>query len=215
MWLDPDPYWRDLIKHVLQLPKDNSVVTLIAAVVGGTFAVFAAGFVIGTMTIVLLRLAFVFSWFLCGRRTHTQYEVALSKEDLRTLWVRLNCERVPHVQELATQELYLGVTFDYTVVAENRKGVHDWMERRWTAFNLNSMSTTALVLSVITIRILGIQFSLWWLVLVLITIFCLIMAACWAWRDTMGMLHFQANMPWPEEPRHGAGAHALFSSSGQ
>ena len=39
MWLDPNPYWRDLIKHVLQLPKDNSVVTLIAAVVGGTFAV--------------------------------------------------------------------------------------------------------------------------------------------------------------------------------
>jgi hypothetical protein len=29
MWLDPNPHWRHLAKHVLRLPKDNSVIGLL------------------------------------------------------------------------------------------------------------------------------------------------------------------------------------------
>jgi hypothetical protein len=85
--------------------------------------------------------------------------------------------------------LFLAATFDHDRLP---KPIHTWLLRRWNAFNISSSSIVALGLALLLGRRLGIQVwpEWFWTSIALGTVFG--GTAAWAWRDTMGMIEFQA-----------------------
>lgn len=183
-WLDASSS-AYVLKMLGKLPQEP-VTGLVLAFVGGGIMLFASGFVIGTINYALLRgarMLWRWSW-------SKQHEVALSEEIVKMLWVKM---KVPG-EATQSEELYVGVTFDHGVLQENHKGVHQWLVRRWSAVAINSTSITGLVMSLLIGDLAGIQLSPQWLFPVAVVIIAFSCTGIWAWRDTMGMLTFQAKL---------------------
>ena len=186
-WLDPYSS-AQVLETLAKLPKEP-VTVLVAAFVGGGIMLFASGFVIGTINYALLRggsVLWQWSW-------SKQHEVAISEEILKMLWSKLN---IPG-EVTQSDELYIGVTFDHGVLQEKHKGVHQWLVRRWSAVSVNSTSITGLVMSLCIGPLAGIQLSPRWWIPVIVVIIAFLCTGIWAWRDTMGMLTFQAKLYQP------------------
>lgn len=183
VWADPTCH---LITRVtLTTTEWSTVIGLLAA---GSVIVFVAGYIIGTLTYVFLRLAFKLrprSW---GRF----HEVALGAA-LKPALDKLRADG----NQSSGPELYVGVALDYSILAQEHEGVHRWLMRRWNAFSIAATSMTALVLSILTGYWVGIPISRmpeWWLS-ALVFWFALLATAIWAWLDTMRMLRFMATLP--------------------
>jgi len=164
---------------------------LIGLVAGGGFVVFVAGYVIGTLTVFFLQLFFCISYKLGGRwRFH---EVAMSPIAFVRVWNRVGA---PSKNRNRARELFAGVVFDYDVLRKDYEGVHRWLMRRWTAFNIGATSVCGLLLSLaFGYFVIGIPLAYaWWLPVVG---FALILAfvASVAWCDTMNMVNFMASLP--------------------
>lgn len=190
-----DPSWRLCMYGVVSKLAKEPITGLIVAFVSGGITVFASGFMIGTITYALLRAGFAFTRYLRGRGP-SQHEVALSKDTVPKLLRQFK------ISEQVTEDdhLYLGVTLDHDVLRKKREGVHNWIKRRWNAFNINCTSVTGLLLSLIVGALLGIYPSANWYIPVIVAALMFCVTARWAWKDTMGMLAFQANkLPWPED----------------
>ena len=187
-WLDP--VWRCYLKEGVQALPNQPIAGSLVTLAGGGIALFASGFVIGTLTYFVLRGFCIIRFWNCNK----QHEVRLSTETLRLLWARMN---VPG-EFKGSDELYLGVTLDHGVLLESHKGLHEWLARRWGAFAVNCTSVTALILSLSIGYIAGIHIVwAWWFPVTIITI-AFASTAVWAWRDTMGMLDFQAKLCKPD-----------------
>jgi len=159
---------------------------LIALIAGGGIAVFTVGYVIGTTTYVLLRLAFIVAArFGYGSGSH---EITLSDEVLRLVWGRIGAPGEPD----RTKMFFAGSTFDHDVLQEEHKGVHQWIVRRWNAFSVAATSVTGLLLSLLAGIALRVRLTRGWWMPVVVTSIVLGVAAFLARRDTMGMLKFQA-----------------------
>jgi hypothetical protein len=186
-WLDPA--WRQYLEQGLQGLPSQPIAGSVVTLAGGGIALFASGFVIGTLTYFVLRGICVIRFWNCSK----QHEVQLTVETLKLLWTKLN---VPG-EFNKSNELYLGVTLDHGVLLEKHEGVHEWLARRWGAFAVNCTSVTALILSLTIGYIAGIRIAwAWWFPVTIITI-AFASTAVWAWRDTMGMLDFQAKLSKP------------------
>jgi len=162
---------------------------LAAAIVGGGLALFPLGFAIGTTTYVALRLVFLMSRIF--RRGSGCHEIALSPDVLAAVWHSIGMPGEPN----PAQELFAGVTFDHDTLRRTREGVHRWVLRRWNAFSIAVTSVTALLLSLGAGRLLGIHWRADWHPGVLVLCAVFLISAIFAWRDTMGMLAFQAQVP--------------------
>src|SRR5579862_1319647 len=101
---------------------------VIGLIAGGGFVVFVAGYIIGTITYVLLRLLFP---FIKGTRHHF-HEAAVSKESLKIIGKKIGA--LGHLTP--QQELLAVVAFDHGVLKKDWEGIHQWIVRRWTAFNM-------------------------------------------------------------------------------
>jgi hypothetical protein len=167
-------------------PDLTKVSDWIALLAGGGIIVFALGFVIGTSTYVLLRLAFVLK--ACVWDGSGCHEISLSKETLTQIWPKV---RAPDAANRA-HEFFAGVTFDQDILRSKHEGVHRWLMRRWNAFSVAVTSVMGLMLSLIIGAIMRIRLSVEWWVPVAIVCAVLCVSATLAWRDTMGMLSFQA-----------------------
>ena|ERR1700733_4360151 len=183
-WLDPE--WRSYLEQGVQGLPSQPIAGSVVTLAGGGIALFASGFVIGTLTYFVLR-------GICGfpfRKSSKQHEVRLPTKTLEDLWTKLN---VPG-EFNESDELYLGVTLDHGVLLERHKGVHEWLARRWGAFAVNCTSVTALILSLLIGYIAGIGIGWAWLFPLVIITVAFATTAIWAWQDTMGMLAFQAEL---------------------
>lgn len=188
-----DAEWRPVLWNAIrEIPKE-SIAAMITILVSGGIGIFAAGFVIGTFTYVLLRVSFLaVSWCTGGSRQH---EIALSDDTLNALRRELKSTLANGPGRNRIDELYIGVTFDHGVLRMLNDGLHNWMVRRWNAFSINATSATGLALSLLFGGSLGISSCWWYAAIVMIAItFCI--TAIWAWHDTMMMLSFQATLPW-------------------
>jgi hypothetical protein len=167
--------------------KDGS--QLIGIIAAGGVAVFAAGYGIGTCTQVLLRLIFrIRARLWGGSRFH---EVALSDESFERVWDQIGAPGKPD----RALELYAGAVFDFGILRMHRKGVHEWLFRRWNGFNTAVNSLWPLILSLpIGHWILNIPWSVMWCLPVLMLALALSFVAVWAWRDTMKMAGFMASL---------------------
>jgi hypothetical protein len=189
-WLDPD--WRSYLEQGVQGLPSQPIAGAVVTLAGGGIALFASGFVIGTLTYCVLRGALVLFPFW---NSSAQHEVRLPKDTSECLWNKLH---VPG-QFKESEELYLGVTFDHGFLSERHKGVHEWLMRRWGAFALNCTSVTALILSLLIGCIAGIRISPAWGFPVIISTIAFATAAIWSWQDTMGMLSFQVKLYKPKD----------------
>jgi hypothetical protein len=161
---------------------------LIGLIAGGSVVVVAAGYVFGTVVEFVLRLLVPCLFF--GK--HLFHEVVLSKDGLERVWRRLDAPGEPTRE----QELYAGAAFDHHILRKDFEGIHDWLFRRCSAFNVAANSLCALVLSFLFgISVLGIPVRPAWWVPAAVFATLLVFAAHWAWRDTMKMLDFMAKLP--------------------
>lgn len=165
----------DIVPLALFKEPGTSIVTVVA---GGGVLVVALGLLIGSISLVLLR-SIVSLW---NRQSH---EAVLSPTALDTIQLILGYRDVRTPRDV----LFLAATFDHDRLP---KPIHTWLLRRWNAFNISSSSIVALGLALLVGGRLGIQVgSEWfWTSLVFGTVFGA--TAVWAWRDTMGMIEFQA-----------------------
>ena len=191
-------FLRDPVRKVADiLPglKLEKLPDFFGVLVGGGVAVFTAGFVIGTLTYVTLRLAFFLkARFLGGSTCH---EISFSDHVLEHVWRRVEAPGKPDRR----QELFAGVTFDHGLLRAQHEGVQRWVVRRWNAFSVAVTSTTGLLLSIGIGTLAGLRLSKeWWLPVAIVSLL-FVASAVAAWRDTMGMLSFQAMRPAPPPPQ--------------
>jgi hypothetical protein len=161
--------------------------SLVGLVAGGGIAVFAGGYVFGTITVFILRLMFLRRPVDSGRF----HEVVLSKDSFQQVWERLDA---PGEEPVRSQELFAGAAFDYAVLRKHHEGVHEWLFRRWNGFNIAANSISALALSLPAGYLIGIPWSPTWYLSVGIFVFCLWWVMFWAWNDTMDMVEFMASL---------------------
>jgi hypothetical protein len=181
-------------RHHLLLEFENSGKTspevltkLIEIVAAGGIAVIAGGYLLGTVTYFILRgLRWLKACCCGGSRNH---EAALSRHSFVRVWKKVHSEK-PHWD----QELSAVAAFDFGVIKEKYEGVHLWLMRRWTGFNVAANSVTALVASVPFGRcIVSVRFTWLWMIPLVLLILMLFIVAVWSFRDGRKMLRFMAN----------------------
>jgi hypothetical protein len=162
--------------------------SLIELAAAGSIGVFAGGYVFGTISHFFLRIIFVVT----RRSWGGSHEVVLDSVSRRKVLARLHA--VPGTPDEASQDLYAGAAFDYDILKKHHKGVHRWLFRRWNGLNIAANSISALLLSLLAGLLIGIPLNLTWLLSVLIFVAVLGVVGFLAWRDTMHMLRFMANV---------------------
>ena len=170
---------------------NNDVAGILQVLAGGGLLLFTAGYSIGGITILLLRFLFwAYNSFISNGKYKGTYEAAMPKDDVQSLMKLVSAEKGNN--DFTDNEVFFaGVTFDHEITPKRSKPLHKWMVRRWTAFNISSSSSVALILSLI----FGWWYNLftcgWYIwMLMLSVMFCL--SAIHAWHGCMGMLKFQA-----------------------
>ena len=184
---DPDVHLAAVLPAVGDFNlKDAS--SLIAAAAAGGLAVFVLGFVIGTLTYVLLR----FSAWILNKVRHAGsgcHEVVLSRAAQAAVWRLIKMPGEPRPED----EHFAGVTFDHDVLSSQHSGIHRWLMRRWNAFSVAATSITAIVLSLgFGHAFFGIRCRADWDMFALAVCALLVVSAILAWQDTMRMVTFQA-----------------------
>ena len=148
---------------------------------GGGVVVVTFGFLLGTVTVFLLRT--------CFRFFGKYHEIVLSDTAIQQVWDHL---AIPSAMQTKRNQLFAGVTLDHEMLKKDKEGVHLWLMRRWNAFNVSATSTLALLVSFVGGALLGIRPSAEWVVSTILILAVFVWSACVAWRDTMGMAEFQA-----------------------
>ncbi len=143
-----------------------------------TAATLPIGFLIGAVSISLLRLAF--SLF-----TNQSYEAVLPQSSWEIIWPRIKA--APPID--LKKSLYAGVTLDHELLSH---GVHNWITRRWNAFSISAHSCVALLLAHLVAIPLGILQSCGWGAATFVSVALLTSTGAAAWIQTMKMLEFQS-----------------------
>jgi hypothetical protein len=187
---------RPALSTVLGL-NITSLSEALVAVAGGGILLFAAGYLIGTLTQFGLALWFSLR-FRLGWSTHRYYWGGLSEECQDRLWRVLQAPEVA-LSEI-NRELFACQVFDHGILHSELNGLHLWIARRWTAFTIAANSVTALVMSLLIGFVVNasgaFNYSHLWAGGVGVVVVLLAIKARTAWTETMGMLEFATHLPW-------------------
>jgi hypothetical protein len=176
VYLDPCKSISDLLPVTDSELKSNDIV---AVVVGGGVFILVLGFLIGTLTVNILRVGF----FLFG---HRNYEIVLPDDAYDRI---LRFIDWPNNQIQPRERFYAAVTFDHEILSN---GIHDWIVRRWNAFYVSANSILALILAPVIGLSLSVHLTFWWILLTAVTSILILLNCITAWRETMRMLEFQS-----------------------
>lgn len=181
---DSDTTLNQVIQSTFGLEIDD-LGGMLALLAGGGVAVVTFGFLLGTLTIFVLRTTFRIGW-------NKYHEVFVSNDALDKIWHTIGVTDKQH--QTVENELFAVATFDHETIkgTDKTNGIHSWLLRRWNAFNISATSTTALVVSCIVVWCSKIAHSWAWFLPVLVVISLFVWSAIVAYRDTMGMIEFQA-----------------------
>jgi hypothetical protein len=199
--LDPGIDIREFAYNILSQPvadklqnADWGSVAATMAVAGGFVCLLGAGYLISCVSVAVLRISSD-SWIAARVRKsfirrwwwRESYEAFVfghtEKQSLRTYL------KLPKNSVGQRDDLFLSAVLDHEVIA---KPVHEWVFRRWSYFYLAANSATALVLSLATGFVLGVQ-DLAWTGYSVAGISVLVYLAIGGWRDSMDMLDFEAH----------------------
>ncbi|MGA2771250.1 MAG: hypothetical protein ABSG26_10590 [Bryobacteraceae bacterium] len=147
--------------------------------VGGviTGSLLPVGFLISTITFLLLRVAFLL------RRG--SFETTLTFAALKATWPHLKTS-LPFDQRLTFQA---AVTLDHELLSS---GMHSWVLRRWSAFLISAQACVGIALAHLVAYFLRLEQLLEWWTLSLSVGLVLLFNAVVCWFGTMKMLEFQA-----------------------
>lgn len=160
----------------------NTTAIIAALIAILTATVLPLGFLISSISIQVLRLIFFISNGLKPRN----YEAVLSDETWERIWRKLG-PVPPRTEKLS---LYAAATFDHELLPP---GIHEWLFRRWTTFNVSFHSSSALLLAYIIGRVIGIPRTISWEIITSSVVLLLLVNAIVAWRQTMAMIEFQSH----------------------
>ena len=193
-----------------------------AIVVSGGIAVITCGFVIGTITMSILRAI-----FFCATRGQHGFEVWLPGHTLNdikmivgatdstptqdtacphphaddmTLWQRLR-----HCVSSKCLSKWCGCLWKGSSMNADelsavvtfdhvvlKKPIHEWLRRRWSAFIISSNFIVAIILALLLSRHLPFSPTREWVIASVVLVFLFTWSAVAAWRGNMKMLEFQA-----------------------
>jgi hypothetical protein len=176
VYLDPCKSISDLLPVTDSELKSSDIV---AVLVGGGVFILVLGFLIGTLTVNILRVGF----FLFG---HRNYEIVLPDDAYDRI---LRFIDWPNNQIQPRERFYAAVTFDHEILSN---GIHDWIVRRWNAFYVSANSILALILAPVIGLSLSVHLTFWWILLTAVTSILILLNCITAWRETMRMLEFQS-----------------------
>lgn len=169
------------------------------AVIGAS--ILPVGFLLTSVSILSLHICALVS------RSRT-YEAVLPNESWKAMWPLLNT----NLPVGTGWHLYAAATFDHALLAP---GIHEWIQRRWTTFNLSVHSFTAVAISHLAAPLPAIRETWPWGLLTATLLLVFGITARIAWVQTMKMLEFQASRAAsvfqvpanpPLQPTSGAGA---------
>jgi hypothetical protein len=153
---------------------------LILVVIGGGVLILVTGYIIGTITIFLLRLIFIFN--------KGTYEINLKQDfdDIGEIILKDGSEKIKN-----KEKLYALVTYDHEFLPDN---IHKWIQRRWTAFHTSANAATSLILSIIVGQCIGIHIGTWWIVVLGILTIIYVYHSYRARKETIDMINFQTKI---------------------
>jgi hypothetical protein len=194
--------------------SQKSLTDLAGALIAASIGSIALGFFVGTLSTVFLRALFLFLrcllWLLCRipiirdwkllllalrRLQGTDYEVVVSDESFHRMRERfpIRDSKTFAADAFVSWKFYVAVSFDHGILFERSRGIHDWLARRWNAFNISIHSIFAVLFPPVVAWIFEIptDWDKWKIWVYLISLTLLVNGAV-AWRQTMKMLEFQA-----------------------
>jgi len=174
------------------IDEKDSYKFLIAIFSAGAISILPIGFLIGSFSYAILRAI-----FFLFRSRGCKYEVCLNRDYLKRIWIKIGL-RKPYYsfveEQLDDLIYYATITFDHHILFKKRKGIHDWLVRRWNAFNISVHCISALILSYVLSWLLEAKMPSVWYTITLSIIIVLVINAVCTWRETMKMMDFQSKI---------------------
>jgi hypothetical protein len=174
IWVDDSITLRNAISSFFSGANNTSVAV---ALLGASSLVLVIGFLLGTITVLLLRSLFP------GNRFN--YEFKLSDDSYKKIGSLILKSKNDTIRK--KDRMYAGIVFDHSYIAEN---IHRWIIRRWNAFFIASSSTVALGLSLFLGHLLGISFTSTWVWTIIGLVILFILQGYSSWVETMRMIVF-------------------------
>ncbi|HMK18051.1 MAG TPA: hypothetical protein VK492_07630 [Chitinophagaceae bacterium] len=174
---------------VTAFPDIDKSLNVVLAILGAGSLILLLGYLLGTITVFLLKLAFKIK----GKSYN--YEELLSDRYYAAIGnIILNEKDKPLKRE---DTLYAVCTFDHGFISP---GVHQWIVRRWNAFFI-SLSSTVAIFSSFLVGLFFVNLKFHWLWLTASFVFILILGwlASTSWYETMRMIEFQTRVKRSEE----------------
>ncbi len=179
-------------KEILKiLPEIKELEKLIAVIATAGVIIIAAGFLIGVVSVTIMRLISLFIRFdLKGK-----YDAPYTVRDIERIWSKLRVH--DDIKPGSNNIIYAISTFQNTVVEER---VQHWLGRRWNAFHVSIHSAIALLLAYAIAPMLDIRFTCCWLLFTLPITAFLSVNGWMAFKETKDMVVFQTyrDIPPPE-----------------
>lgn len=209
--VSPEP-----IKVMLDFFKDKSTVEILAVFVTAGVGSIALGFFVGTVSIIFLTLIvklfqiilFILSRLPIIRRFQkltewhalfqgTTYEAIISNDTFSRMLRRFQFRDLNEIRvsDFLRWKLYVVATFDHHFLIQQSTGVHEWILRRWNAFNVSLHSVFAMILPPFVAYVLEIP-SIWveWKIWIWSITIPLLINGSIAWWQTMKMIDFQSRI---------------------
>lgn len=173
-YFDPS---NELSSSFSNLIKEENSVSIFVAIIGVSSLVLVIGFLLGTITVFILRILF--------HKNDWNYEVKLSKNSYKGIGEIILKDKNYSIKK--EDYLYLGIIFDHGSLPKN---IHQWIVRRWNAFFISSSSAIALFLSLIIGGLFKICIGWEWLFVTIALIAIFILQSQLSWKETMKMIEF-------------------------
>lgn len=174
VWLDYPNSFSTTISSILTNANTTNV---LATLLGLGSLVLVLGYLIGTVTILLLRLLFI--------KNRCNYEFKLSKQTYDEIGKLIFKNKNDTVEK--KERMYAAVVFDHSHINDR---IHSWIVRRWNAFMIASFSVVGLLGSLILGPLLGFSVTWGWFFTVVFFIICFVLQGWLSYRETMRMITF-------------------------
>lgn len=168
-----DTYFVQQIDSFFRSLKDNIILTILSV----SSFVLTLGFLIGTITIFLLRVLFIFNRF--------NYEILLSNKSydkIGSIVFKKSNDKMTK-----SDKFFAGVVFDHEFMP---KSIHAWCVRRWNSFLISCSIVISLILAILLGMYCKIPIENLWInvTIFLVLLFCI--QAYISWKHTMKMIEF-------------------------
>lgn len=178
VWLDRP---NSFLTTILDTLTNSNTTNILTTLLGLSSLVLVLGYLIGTVTILLLRLLFFLNRF--------NYEFRLSKPTYDKIGKIIFKNKSDTVDK--KERMYAAVVFDHSHINDR---IHSWIVRRWNAFMIASFSVVGLLSSLILGPLLGFSITCSWFLTVAFFVLCFVLQAWLSYRETMRMITFLAKV---------------------